>query len=338
MVNNFTGTPIPVVGAPMAGGPSTPDLVAAVAEGGGLGFLPGGYRTGEQLATDVAGLQQRGVRFGVNLFAPQVTPVNPAAYGSYRTALAADARRRGAELPANIIEDDDRWAEKLAVLLEHPVPFVTVTFGLLPARDLVALQRVGTMVGITVTSSDEAAAAAQRDADFLVVQGFSAGGHSGVHDPRRPPRDVPTADLVRSVRARSTRPIVAAGGVDGAVCARELLAAGADAVAIGTLLLRTDEAGTSEVHRTALADGSYAETVVTHCFTGRPARSLRTKFIDDHHAQAPLGYPAVHHLTKPLRQAAAQAGDPQGVHLWAGTGWRQAPTGPAAEVVRSLAP
>lgn len=337
-MNQFTLSDIPVVGAPMAGGPSTPDLVAAVAAGGGLGFLPGGYRSGEQLAADVRDLHGRGVGFGVNLFAPNVLPVDPFAYDAYRTLLAPEARRRGIDLDVPVTEDDDRWAEKIAVLLADPVPFFTVTFGLVPPADLRALHQAGTSVGVTVTSADEAAAAADSGADFLVVQGFAAGGHSGVHDPRTLPRDIPTAELVRTVRARSTRPIVAAGGVDGPDAVRGLLAAGADAVAVGTLLLRTDEAGTGAVHRAALADEAFTDTTLTHCFTGRPARALRTRFIDAHDQQAPLGYPALHHLTRPLRQAAAQAGDPQGVHLWAGTGWRSARTGPAAEVIRSLAP
>ncbi|GAB3580917.1 nitronate monooxygenase [Calidifontibacter terrae] len=319
----------------MAGGPTTPDLVAAVAAGGGLGILPGGYRTGEQLTADLQTLREQGVPFGVNLFAPHITPVDPAAYDSYRATLAA---RRGSPLEVPITQDDDHWADKIAVLVKQPVPFFTVTFGLVPANDLQALQRVGTRVGITVTSVEEAVAAADTGADFLVVQGIGAGGHSGVHDPRQLPRDIPTADLVRAVRTRSTRPIIAAGGVDGPESVRGLLAAGADAVAVGTLLLRTDEAGTSAVHRAALADESFTETRLTHCFTGRPARALRTRFIDEFDAQAPLGYPAIHHLTRPLRQAAAQAGDPHGVHLWAGTGWRSAQNGPAADLIRSLAP
>ncbi len=337
-MNNFLGSDIPVVGAPMAGGPTTPALIEAVAIGGGLAFLPGGYRTAAQLDEAIAELQGRGVPFGVNLFAPRIVPVDPSAYAEYRRSLSAEAKRRGVDLPERAVEDDDDWAAKIDVLCARSVPFFSVTFGLVPAADLARLRKAGTQVGVTVTSPAEAAAASDSGADFLVVQGVAAGGHSGVHDPRTLPADLATADLVRAVRARSTRPIVAAGGVDGAAAVRELSAAGADAVAVGTLLLRTDEAGTSAVHRAALADPQFTETTVTHCFTGRPARALRTRFVDDFADRAPLGYPALHHLTRPLRQAAAQAGDPHGVHLWAGTGWRNAPTGSATDIVRSLAP
>jgi NAD(P)H-dependent flavin oxidoreductase YrpB (nitropropane dioxygenase family) len=131
--------------------------------------------------------------------------------------------------------------------------------------------------------------------------------------------------------------VVAAGGVDGPDAVRRLLAAGAEGVAVGTLLLRTDEAGTSQAHRAALADPAFAETVVTRAFTGRPARALRNGFIDRHGSAAPDAYPAVHHLTRELRAAAGRAGDTDRLHLWAGTGYRRAAEGPAAAVVRRLA-
>ncbi|MEV0461230.1 nitronate monooxygenase, partial [Catellatospora methionotrophica] len=113
--------------------------------------------------------------------------------------------------------------------------------------------------------------------------------------------------------------------------------AGADAVSVGTVLLRSDEAGTSAVHRAALTDPARTGTVITHAFTGRPARALRNGFIDEHGEHAPYGYPAVHHLTTGLRRAAAAAGDAERVHLWAGTGYRRAATGPAAAIVTGLA-
>jgi nitronate monooxygenase len=108
-------------------------------------------------------------------------------------------------------------------------------------------------------------------------------------------------------------------------------------VAVGTLLLRCDEAGTSETHRAALGDPRFARTVVTRAFTGRPARALANTFTDRHDKQAPLGYPALHHLTRDLRAAAGRAGNPEMLHLWAGTGYRNAGTGPAAGIIAELA-
>ena len=99
------------------------------------------------------------------------------------------------------------------------------------------------------------------------------------------------------------------------------------------MLLRADESGASATHQAALTDPSRTQTTVTRAFTGRPARGLRNGFIDTFEALAPLGYPAIHHLTSPLRKAAAAAGEPDLVHLWAGTGYRHARKAPTAEIL-----
>ena len=131
-------------------------------------------------------------------------------------------------------------------------------------------------------------------------------------------------------------PIVAAGGIARAADVGAVLRAGADAVAVGTALLLCDEAATSATHRAALADPGRG-TVITHAFTGRPARGLRNAFIDDYEPAAPYGYPALHHLTSGIRKAAAAAGDPERVHLWAGTGYRHAAADPASVILTELA-
>src|SRR6478735_3707904 len=64
-----------IVGAPMAGGPSTPELVAAVSGAGGLGTVAGGYLSPERLASDLADVRELTDQpFAVNLFAPTVAP------------------------------------------------------------------------------------------------------------------------------------------------------------------------------------------------------------------------------------------------------------------------
>lgn len=169
------------------------------------------------------------------------------------------------------------------------------------------------------------------------MQGPSAGGHSATFDPDRAIVHVDTEVLVRRIRAAVDLPVIAGGGVDGPAAVRRILDAGAIAVSVGTMLLRTDEAGTSAVHRRALADPAFTETALTRVFTGRPARALRNRFVDEYASAAVTAYPAVHHLTRALRLAAAAAGDADLVHLWAGTGWRHAPDAPAAAVLAWLA-
>jgi NAD(P)H-dependent flavin oxidoreductase YrpB (nitropropane dioxygenase family) len=327
---------LPVLAAPLAGGPGTPALVAAAARAGSMGFLSAGYKTPEAFAAELEAVGD--VRFGVNLFAPNPVPADPAEFGRYAGLLAAEADRYGITLPARPVEDDDAWHDKLDVLRAHPAPVVSFTFGIPAAADLAAVRATGAVLVQTVTSAGEAAAAAAAGVDALVVQAGGAGGHSGTLTPREPVPDLPLADLVASVRQAVALPVVAAGGIGTAADVAAVRRAGADAVAVGTLLLRSAEAGTSATHRAALADPTRTGgTVRTRAFTGRPARALRTRFTDRYSDLAPYGYPAVHHLTSPLRKAAAAAGDPERVHLWAGTGYRHATDQPAGAILTRLA-
>ena len=329
--SGLLGSPLPIVAAPMAGGPSNPRLAAAVILAGGLPFLAGGYTTPEVLATEIAAVRTSGGAFGVNLFAPSIAAIDERSFRRYADQVQPAAERYGIDLSrAPIVQDDDRWLDKLDVLLADPVPIVSVTFGLPAARDIGALRRAGTRVLATVTTVDEARVAAEAGVDGVVAQGSDAGGHSGTHDARRHIVAMPTAGLTRAVTAVTGLPVVAAGGVDGPRAVAALIAAGAAAVAVGTLFVRTDESGASETYKDALGDPRFTETVVTRAFTGRPARTLRNTFADRYDPIAPTGYPAIHHLTRTLRLAAAAAGDPENLHLWAGSGYRNATTGPAA--------
>ncbi|MDX3076157.1 nitronate monooxygenase [Streptomyces sp. NPDC088354] len=332
------GASIPVLAAPMAGGPTTPALVVAAARAGSLGFLPGGYRTAEALAGQIAEVRSTGVGFGVNLFAPNPVPVDREAFDRYARAVAPDARAHGIDvLAAGVVEDDDQWTQKIELLLSDPVAVVSFTFGVPDAPVVAALRAAGTLVVQTVTSPAEARLAAEAGADVLAVQASAAGGHSGTLTPQRVPDPVSLPDLVAEVRRTVSLPIVAAGGAATPESVAEALRAGAGAVMVGTALLLADEAGTSRPHRAALTDPAREGTVVTRAFTGRPARALRNGFTERHSGAAPLGYPALHHLTSPMRKAAAAAGDPELINLWAGTGYREATAEPAGRILRRLA-
>ncbi|WP_442873958.1 NAD(P)H-dependent flavin oxidoreductase [Actinomycetospora sp. NBC_00405] len=334
---------VPVVAAPMAGGPSTPALAAAVGDAGGLGFLAGGYLTAEAFDEQLASC--RGRPLAANLFLPADPDPDPegraAAIAAYAEDLRGEAEHRGVAL-GEPRTDDDAVDAKIAVLARHRPAVVSVTFALPSPSRFAALRNTGAALMATVTSVDEARAAAAQGFDALWVQGAEAGGHRGVHrdtggDPEA--GAAPLARLLPAVRAATDLPLVAAGGItDGAGVAR-VLAEGAVAAALGTAFLCCPEAGTSATHRAALlgrAESRSRDTVVTRAFTGRPARALANAFSDAHSAAAPAAYPELHHLTRPLRAAAAAAGDPDGLHLWAGTGWRTVTEEPAGELVARL--
>jgi nitronate monooxygenase len=333
---------VPVIAAPMAGGPSTPALVAAAGAAGGMGFLAGGYLSAAALDAQLDDLAARSARpYGVNLFLPgppdPETLAREAAVAAYAARLTPEAARYGVDL-GEPRADDDAVDEKIAVLARHRPAVVSVTFALPSAARFAALRGTGAALLATVTSVDEALAAQEQGFDGLWVQGSEAGGHRGVHHDRGGDAEegaVPLADLLPTVRATTDLPLVAVGGLsDGADVAR-VVAAGAVAAGLGTAFLRCPEAGTSATHRAALTDGA-RETVVTRAFTGRPARALANRFTAAYSADAPPLYPELHHLTRPVRAAASSAGDPEALHLWAGTAYRRATEEPAGELVARL--
>ncbi|MET8623417.1 nitronate monooxygenase [Kitasatospora sp. NPDC004669] len=325
---------VPVIGAPMAGGASTPGLVAAVNRAGGLGFLAVGYTSAAAMAEQIAAVRKSTDRpYGVNLFVP-APPGDPAAVAAYRERLRPEAEQWGVALPERIGPDRDDWEAKLAALLADPVPVVSYTFGLPTAREAAALRAAGTLQIGTVTTPEEARAAEAVGMDALCVQGPEAGGHRGTHRVSDRPGEVPLLQLLPAVRAVTSLPLIAAGGLGDGQAVAGALRAGAAAVQLGTALLRSDESGAPAAHRAALTE--LPETVVTRAFTGRPARGLRNAFIDRHGPYAPPAYPEVHHLTAPLRAAATRRADTSAMHLWAGTAHRLARSGPAEAVVAEL--
>ncbi|GAA1347555.1 NAD(P)H-dependent flavin oxidoreductase [Arthrobacter roseus] len=337
---------LPVVGAPMAGGPSTPELAAAVTNAGGLGFLAAGNTSAGALKHALE--RTRALTdgpFGVNIFVPDHANeaadlpdprLRTAAVQAFRQQLAPEVAALGMELPAPDAEADDYWAAKLDLLRNAGVAVVSFTFGLPSASVVSSLHLSGSTVAVTVTDQLEAVSAVNNGADLLCVQGPLAGGHRSTHSLIRIPGDTALPELVRDVRAAVGVPLIAAGGISGPHDVVELLDAGADAVQIGTLLLRCPESGAAQAHKDALADPSFTDTTVTRAFSGRWARGLTNTFIRKHTAHAPAAYPEVNQLTKPLRVAASNAKDPQSMGLWAGPQFALATESPAADVVRGL--
>lgn len=334
-----------VLAAPMAGGTSTPGFVAAVHDAGGLGFLAAGYKSVPAMQADIRSARNSGVRFGMNVFVPDPAQLDPspavrARLEAYSSELRADAARYGVRLPALRFDDDDEWQGKIEALLGDPVELVSFTFGL-PGADVVrALHRAGSSVLATVITPAEAREAADQGVDALVVQHSSAGGHSAAFQPVELrldgfPQSGTTAELTAQVRAAVALPLVAAGGIMDAAGLEAVLAAGAQAAQLGTAFLRADESGARQLHKDALASPHFTRTRLTRAFTGRQARALENEFVRAH-PDAPEAYPAVHHLTAPLRAAAAAAGDAERLNLWAGTGWQQGRSGPVADILAGL--
>ena len=309
---------LPILQAPMAGGPSTPALTAAVSRAGGLGFLAAGYLTPDQLRATLADTRRlTGEPVGVNVFCPSI-PAPAAPVEAYAQLLQPESDRLGVPL-GDPRWEDDHYADKLELVAAERVPMVSFTFGCPEADAVEALHAAGCSVVVTVTSSGEAELAEQAGADLLAVQGTEAGGHQASFL-ERVPNVRPLAELLEDVRSSVTLPMVASGGIMSGSEGAAALRGGAVGVQLGTAFLCCPEAGTSALYRRALLEGTYADTVLTRAFSGRYARGLANRFAVTYSDAAPEAYPEVHHLTRPLRTAATRAGDPGTPNLWAGHG------------------
>ena len=227
----------PLVLAPMAGGPGSPELVAAVSEAGLFGFLPAGYLSATDLESRITAIRAlTAAPFGVNVFVP--SPDSPLAHTEamgYAARLAPWAADAGVEL-GRPSWDDDGYETKVDLLVGNPVPVVSFTFGWPSGHDVERLQDVGSQVWVTINDPAETEWAQELGVDGVVAQGWEAGGHRG-GPVDNGEEHLPTAALLAAVRARTELPVLAAGGVMTGQEARALLEGGASAVAFGTAFL-----------------------------------------------------------------------------------------------------
>lgn len=317
------GLSIPVVLAPMGGGPSTPELVAAVSNAGGLGSLAAAYSNGKRIEQDIAAIRKLTTRpFAVNLFSPQAQlPLN----GGVNTV--ADFLRpyherlglKAPELPQKPIEDFDEQVDAVA---KAAPPIVSFTFGLLPAKASDRLKAQGTYLMGTATTVEEARQLERAGVDAVIAQGSEAGAHRGTFAVPAEEALIGTVALVPQVVDAVRVPVIASGGIMDGRGLVAALALGASAVQMGTAFLACKEAGTSTLYREALIRSREDATTLTRAFSGRMARGLSNEFIEKWNAAGMrhLPYPWQNAFTQPMRRAAIAAKQAGLLSLWTGQG------------------
>jgi nitronate monooxygenase len=333
----------PLIQAPMAGGATTPELVAAVGEAGALGFLAGAYLQPQQIAALAGEVRRRTAKpFGINLFAPLPAAAITSDAELARQRIApfhAELGLPAPELPVPVTENFD---ELLAVALDSGATVFSFTFGILPDAAIAAIKNSGMMLFGTATTVDEAVLLEQAGVDAVVAQGSEAGAHRGTFSGDFAAAMIGTMALVPQIADSVTIPVIASGGIMDGRGVAAALALGAAAVQMGTAFLTCHEAGIAEVYKQAIVTAQAHETKVTRAFSGRPARGIVNRFmreVEDADAaggQAIMPYPLQNTLTRPLRAAAGKAGRAEFLSLWAGQGLGLARRQSAAELVARL--
>lgn len=224
---------------------------------------------------------------------------------------------------------------QLEAVWRHRPATLTFHFGLPPERVVEQAHRQNIAVGVTATCLSEAKLIAAAGADFVVAQGWEAGGHRGIFDADANDEALPLLALVRALSRDPSIPIVASGGLMNGGDIAEVIAAGATAAQLGTAFLCCDEAGTPATHREVLSHAA-AETVFTSAFSGRPARGVRNTFIKTMVGKPVLPFPQQNTLTGSLRQWAASAEESGFQSIWAGTGGPKIRPMSAAQLMATL--
>ena len=332
----------PVIQAPLAGGGDTPELVAAVGEAGGLGFIGGAYLTPQQILEAARAVRTRTTRpFGISLFAPQPAldaPKDPRPALECVAPFYAELELPAPQAPAMAA---DSFGEQLAAALEAGASVFSFTFGILPASAVAAVKARGMFLVGTATTVDEAVALEKAGVDAVVTQGAEAGGHRGSFAAEFEVAMVGTISLVPQVVDAVRVPVIASGGIMDGRGIAAALALGAQAVQMGTAFLVCDESGVPDAYKDAILKAREHETRLTRVFSGRPARGIVNRFMTEVERTAGPGavlpFPFQNALTRPLRSAAARQGRAEFLSLWAGQGVRMARRRPAAQLVAQLA-
>lgn len=336
------GLTIPLIQAPMAG-VSTPELAAAVSNAGALGSIAVGHIDPMRAREQIRQTKSLTTRpFNVNLFCHAPAIRDTAKEAAWLQRLAPLFERYGAIPPTGLHEIYKSFNgdhEMLDVLQQEQPAVVSFHFGLPPASFIDALKKAGIVLLATATSLEEARQMEVARIDGIVAQGIEAGGHRGIFDPDLVDDQLTTFALTRLLAREVGLPVIAAGGImDGAgiAAALKLGAAGAQ---LGTAFIGCPESSASATFRENLGSPAARHTLMTRVVSGRPARSLPTKFTQFGKTIPPTeipAYPIAYDAGKALAAAANIQGDEGFGAQWAGQGAPLARTMPAGKLVGVL--
>lgn len=336
------GIDFPIIQAPMLG-VSNPAMAAAVSNAGGLGSVGASASTPEQVTAMIADIRTlTGKPFNVNMFCHRPEVANPAIEAAWLAHMQPWFAEFGAVPPSPLVSPYYTLIDNeplLDALVAAAPPVLSFHFGLPSARAIAALKAAGIVLFASATTLAEALKVEAAGIDVIVAQGTEAGGHRGVFEPEHGDAGIGTFALTRLIAAKTSLPVVAAGGImDGQGIAAALLL-GAQAAQLGTAFILTPESSANAAYREAMQSPRALRTGLTAAISGRSARGIVNRFFEEIGGPgAPTipDYPLPYHAGKALVAAAVAKGNHDFSVQWAGQAAGLARAMPAAELVRTL--
>jgi nitronate monooxygenase len=318
------GIDYPVIQGPL-GGLSSQKLTAAVSNFGGLGSFGAHGLTPEAIKEAIAEIRSLTSKpFAMNLWVSMedegARTSDENAFNRSLAPLSSRLAALGAPRPTFKPYSPARFEDQARVLLDAKVPVFSFIFGI-PPREVLEECRAKSIVTIgTATTPDEGAALEEAGVDAIVASGFEAGGHRGSFLRSAEDSLTGTLSLVPQITDKVKVPVIAAGGIADARGVIAALALGAEGVQMGTVFLACEESGASLLHRQALRGKKAGHTALTKGFTGRLARGIHNRLLQELNQEgtAVLPYPLQRSLVRGLAIPAEAAGRSDLLPLWAG--------------------
>ncbi|HEY8025704.1 MAG TPA: nitronate monooxygenase [Burkholderiaceae bacterium] len=336
------GIEVPIILAPMAV-ISSPALVAAVSNAGGLGSLALGACSPAEAAALIDQVKASTNRpYCVNFFCHAPAQADSEREAQWLNYLAPYFAQFDAAPPTTLREIYKSFVADegmLQVVLATRPPAVSFHFGLPPASTIAALKKAGCVLLATATTIEEAQIIEAAGIDIIVAQGYEAGGHRGTFNPEQGDTAIGTFALVQLIARHTALPVVAAGGIMDGQGIAAAMALGAGAVQMGTAFILCPESAANPTYRQMLKSPRARTTAVTSAISGRAARGMTNRYfteIDAADRPAVPNYPIAYDAAKSLHAAASKRGSNEFAANWAGQGAALIREMPAADMVRTL--
>ena len=330
----------PIVQAPMLG-VTTPEMVAAVSNEGGLGSLPIGLQSPEKTLELIRKTKSFTTQpFAVNLFAHELPEIDTPAIKELQNRIFAITQKY--DLEYNLVEIEKirhySYREQIEIIIAEQVPIVSFTFGVIDQESVRRFHDAGILLIGTATSVREAKYLESIGIDVITAQGIEAGGHRGTFLFDEPLPQIGSMSLIPQVADQVKVPILGAGGIMDGRSIKAAMILGAQGVQVGSAFLRSHESLSIDVYKNAVGESADTDTVLTRAFSGRWARGIRNTFHDEVE-KLNIDYPAyplLNDLTLPIRTASQKNQNKEFTTLWAGQSARLAKPKSSSEIFRDL--
>jgi nitronate monooxygenase len=334
-ISKILGVRIPLIQAPMAGPVTTPELIAAVANAGGLGSLGAGYMNPNDMRNTISAIRQLTDKpFAVNLFVPENHSASVEQLKTMQTILTNVCQELKIEIDVPRAPFLPAFDEQIEIIIEEKIPICSFTFGVPSQTSIAKLKKQNIILIGTATCLEEAKLLENSGMDIIVAQGSEAGGHRGTFARPYDEGLIGLMALVPQLVDHIQLPIVAAGGIMDTRGIRAAFALGAAGVQMGTAFLACPESGVSAIFQKILLHND--KTTLTNAYSGKYVRALRNKFIENMkpYAAQILNYPIQNNMTIPLRKEAIKKENLDFIAMWSGQAAYLSQAISAAELIK----